>query len=208
VSKLFDKLKSAARSRGQQGRQPSALLSHALHRAADERKALRAASPDGLEGAIDVEASQDSRIQEEAEAQERLAAAARDRADAEQLALQTARLRVEAEQRANHLAKEREAIERNANIEARWRAQAERDATQAVEKRLRLQDGTKSESGASAARERRRLKRRLFLAICALAVVGAIIAARTFIPNLFGERTPHVFRLDRELKTPPEPSKD
>ena len=152
MSKLFDKLRNAARARGRPD--ASALLSHALRRAADERAALRAVSPAGAVNMIDVDAVEVARIQEDVEVQERLAAA-KARAEANVVALEAARQRADA-----------------------------------------------------ADLERRRLKRLLVLAVCALMVTGAIIAARTFMPGgAFGEHTAPLFRLDRELKTAPDTAK-
>jgi len=190
VSKLFDKLRSAARSRaGTEPSAPSALLTHALRRAADERAALRAVSPDEVEDAIDLEAVELSRIEAdaEAEAQERVAAAERERAEAEQLALETANLRAEAE---------------------------EREAALDVEERRRLESTARRMAQASARShaansERRRVKRALFFAVVALVVIGTIIFTRAYTPGgTFGEPKAPLYKLDRELKIAPETAKE
>ena len=264
MSKLFDKLKNAARSRGNpDSSAPNALLSHALRRAAAERRALRAASPAGTQKAIDVEVVEvveAATVQSEAEAQERLALAARERAEAELLALETARLRVEAEERATLLAKEREEtersaarealeraeaereaaeqarrseaaeaerlaavkarevaeeraaqlarereeLERKAAREAQERAQAERDAARALEDRLRLENEA-AESEETEEVDNRGIKRGLLVTLFALAIVGAAIVTRSFMPGgMFGEHTAPLYKLERELKTAPD----
>ncbi|MFZ3323113.1 MAG: hypothetical protein WA190_12125 [Usitatibacter sp.] len=188
MSKLFDKLKSAARSRaGTEASAPSTLLSHALRRAADERAALRAVSPGEIEDAIDLEAVELSRIEAEAEAQERLAAAARESAEAEQLALETAKLRAEAEEREAALA-----AEESRRLESTARRMAEA-----------------SGRSHAAASERRRVRRALFFAVVALVVIGAIIFTRAFTPDAtFGEPGAPLYKLDRELRTAPETAKE
>ena len=226
MSKLFDRLKNAARSRdgGAESAIPNALLSHALHRAADERAALRAASPagratpevdieNGDSTVIDLDGVEMARIEAEVEAQERLTVAARERAEAEELALQAAQLRAQAEERATELAREREETERSAAREAQERAQAERDATSALEERILFETEVRKPRGETAyrkdparsrSREKRHLKRNLALAIAALAIVGSLIYARTYMPELFGEHAAApVFQLEHELKTPP-----
>jgi hypothetical protein len=215
VSKLFDRLKSAARSRAESDSAvPNALLSHALHRAADERAALRAASPSGAAiPVIDMEIVEVARLAADIEAQERLTAAARERVDAEELAMQAAELRAKAEERATELAKEREETERSATREAQDRAQAEREATSALEERLRFeteiakprpQPVYRADPSRAHEREKRRLKRKLVLALAALIIVAGVIYARTAMPELFGEHaSAPVFQLEHELKTPP-----
>jgi hypothetical protein len=238
VSKLFDKLKNAARSRGgEDPRRPSAMLSEALRRAADERLALRAASPSGPSQVIVIERVEpmEASPQEQAQADERLASAARDRAEAdaqaaEELRLrreaeralheaaaqraqaeleaaEVARLRIEAEERATLLAREREETERSAAREALGRASAEREATLAVQERLRLERSAQARrSRRHADAERRRLRRNLVLALIALAVIGGVIAARSYLPGYLGDHgaTP-TFQLDRELKSTDKP---
>lgn len=189
MSKLFDKLKSAARSRaGTESPVPSALLSQALRRAADERAALRAVSPDGIEDAIDLGAVELSRIEAEAEAeaQERLAAAERERIEAEQLALETANLRAEAEEREAALA-----AEESRRLESTARRMAEA-----------------SERSHAATSERRRVKRALFFAVVALVVIGTIVFTRAYTPETFGEPKVPLYKLDRELRTAPETAKE
>jgi hypothetical protein len=62
-----------------------------------------------------------------------------------------------------------------------------------------------SKRSRSAQSRRRRTQRALFIAIVALAVVGAVIITRAFVPGgLFGEHTAPLYKLDRELKSAPE----
>lgn len=216
-------LRNAGRGRGgADDSRPSALLSTALRRAADERAALRAASPDGPSPVIVIERVDDAepaplpepapsleelRLREEAE--RALREAAEQRAQAERDAAEVARLRAEAEERATLLAREREETERSAAREAQDRAAAEREATQAVQERLRLERSAQAQRARHQADEEgRRLRRNLLLALFALVAVGGAIVGRAFMPGgYFAEpQTAPTFQLDRELKsTAPNP---
>jgi hypothetical protein len=178
LSKLFDRLKNAARLRG--GGADRGLLEQALQRAARERARLRAANdqlaggpelatPTGAAGPpaqgarIDAQALAAERANAQSERAEREAARATfDRAEADRLAASAALAQAESDRRLRVAVQARAEADRAAEVAATARAEAE---TAAVEEARRRADA--EEEALTRARQRAQAEAKLHDQECA-----------------------------------------
>jgi hypothetical protein len=191
LSKLFDRLKNAARTRAENASGRGGLLSQALQRAEAQRAQARAAND---QNEADLESSDaHERAEREAEAMAR--------AEAERAALEEAQRRADEEKRAaDDAAEARVRSEEHARMAALAHADAdaERVVREEADRRAGAEEAEAAERGLRNSQLRRRIARR---ATGALIAFGALVVAALAWNYLPTRSVPvPVFQLDRNLR--------